>query len=168
MFPNNSLVGEIQWRQPSDFGANYTVLSPVSVIPDVDSDGVQDLIIFIATEDKVCHSGAVINAVARPQGIAGMLFISILSFKRKCPEASGTCGFGAGSFPRCRDVLPYQCKCFMVKKKRRKELARNPSPFSVCAPRCVWGEPGQDELAVFWDAAQRSGSEQTLTGLALR
>uniref|UniRef100_A0A8D0FSZ8 Family with sequence similarity 234 member A n=1 Tax=Strix occidentalis caurina TaxID=311401 RepID=A0A8D0FSZ8_STROC len=37
----------------SDFGANYTVLTPVSVIPDVDSDGVQDLIIFIATGDKV-------------------------------------------------------------------------------------------------------------------
>ncbi|KFQ39999.1 Protein ITFG3, partial [Mesitornis unicolor] len=46
-------TGEVQWRQPSDFGANYTVLTPVSVIPDVDSDGVQDLIIFIATEDKI-------------------------------------------------------------------------------------------------------------------
>uniref|UniRef100_A0A8C0IB96 Family with sequence similarity 234 member A n=1 Tax=Bubo bubo TaxID=30461 RepID=A0A8C0IB96_BUBBB len=62
----------------SDFGANYTVLTPVSVIPDVDSDGVQDLIIFIATGDKVCHSEAMINPVAGPQGMAGMLFISIL------------------------------------------------------------------------------------------
>ncbi|KAM9222916.1 protein FAM234A [Leptosomus discolor] len=53
-------TGEVQWRQSSDFGANYTVLTPVSVIPDVDSDGVQDLIIFIATEDKIktfIHSG---------------------------------------------------------------------------------------------------------------
>lgn len=129
MFPNNCLAGEIQWRQPSDFGANYTVLSPISVIPDVDSDGVQDLIIFIATEDKVCHSGAVINVVARPQGIAGMLFISILSFKRKCPEASATCGFGAGSFSPCRDVLPYQCKCFMVKKKEEKSWPGIPPLF---------------------------------------
>uniref|UniRef100_A0A8B9DLS9 Family with sequence similarity 234 member A n=1 Tax=Anser cygnoides TaxID=8845 RepID=A0A8B9DLS9_ANSCY len=52
--------GEVQWRQSNDFGANYTVLTPVSVIPDVDSDGVQDLIIFIATGDKIktfIHSG---------------------------------------------------------------------------------------------------------------
>uniref|UniRef100_A0A8C0HMP6 Family with sequence similarity 234 member A n=1 Tax=Buteo japonicus TaxID=224669 RepID=A0A8C0HMP6_9AVES len=49
-------TGEVRWRQSSDFGANYTVLTPVSVIPDVDSDGLQDLIIFIATADKVCHS----------------------------------------------------------------------------------------------------------------
>ncbi|KFV17651.1 Protein ITFG3, partial [Tauraco erythrolophus] len=53
-------TGEVRWRQSSDFGANYTVLTPVSVIPDVDSDGVQDLIIFIATGDKIktfIHSG---------------------------------------------------------------------------------------------------------------
>uniref|UniRef100_A0A8C8E5S2 Family with sequence similarity 234 member A n=1 Tax=Otus sunia TaxID=257818 RepID=A0A8C8E5S2_9STRI len=53
-------TGEVLWRQSSDFGANYTVLTPVSVIPDVDSDGVQDLIIFIATGDKIktfIHSG---------------------------------------------------------------------------------------------------------------
>ncbi|KAM9291807.1 protein FAM234A isoform 1-T2 [Morus bassanus] len=53
-------TGEVQWSQSSDFGANYTVLTPVSVIPDVDSDGVQDLIIFIATGDKIktfIHSG---------------------------------------------------------------------------------------------------------------
>ncbi|KFQ68158.1 Protein ITFG3, partial [Phaethon lepturus] len=53
-------TGEVQWRQSSDFGANYTVLTPVSVIPDVDSDGVQDLIIFIAAGDKIktfIHSG---------------------------------------------------------------------------------------------------------------
>ncbi|KFW12503.1 Protein ITFG3, partial [Eurypyga helias] len=53
-------IGKVQWRHSSDFGANYTVLTPVSVIPDVDSDGVQDLIIFIATGDKIktfIHSG---------------------------------------------------------------------------------------------------------------
>lgn len=78
MFPNNCLLGEVRWRQSSDFGANYTVLTPLSVIPDVDGDGLQDLIIFIATADKVCHSEAMINPVAGPQGMAGMLFISIL------------------------------------------------------------------------------------------
>uniref|UniRef100_A0A8C0BEU3 Family with sequence similarity 234 member A n=1 Tax=Buteo japonicus TaxID=224669 RepID=A0A8C0BEU3_9AVES len=46
-------TGEVRWRQSSDFGANYTVLTPVSVIPDVDSDGLQDLIIFIT----FIHSG---------------------------------------------------------------------------------------------------------------
>uniref|UniRef100_A0A8B9M052 Family with sequence similarity 234 member A n=1 Tax=Accipiter nisus TaxID=211598 RepID=A0A8B9M052_9AVES len=53
-------TGEVRWRQSSDFGANYTVLTPLSVIPDVDSDGLQDLIIFIATADKIktfIHSG---------------------------------------------------------------------------------------------------------------
>nr|XP_009672928.1 PREDICTED: protein ITFG3 [Struthio camelus australis] len=53
-------TGEVQWKQSSDFGANYTVVTPLSAIPDVDSDGVQDLIIFIATEDKIktfIHSG---------------------------------------------------------------------------------------------------------------
>lgn len=53
-------TGEVQWRQSDDFGANYTVLTPLSVIPDVDGDGVQDLIIFIATGDKIktfIHSG---------------------------------------------------------------------------------------------------------------
>lgn len=60
------------------------MLAPVSVIPDVDSDGVQDLIVFIATGDKVCHSEAVIKAVGKTQRVAAMLFVPILCFKRKC------------------------------------------------------------------------------------
>uniref|UniRef100_A0A8C3JJ57 Family with sequence similarity 234 member A n=1 Tax=Calidris pygmaea TaxID=425635 RepID=A0A8C3JJ57_9CHAR len=65
-------TGEVQWRQSSDFGANYTVLTPVSVIPDVDSDGVQDLMIFISTGDKIktfIHSGKNGNQI----GSAGSL-----------------------------------------------------------------------------------------------
>ncbi|NXW72633.1 F234A protein, partial [Hirundo rustica] len=46
-------TGEVLWRQSRDFGANYTVLTPLSVIPDVDNDGVQDLIIFITKEGQV-------------------------------------------------------------------------------------------------------------------
>uniref|UniRef100_A0A8C9FAC1 Family with sequence similarity 234 member A n=1 Tax=Pavo cristatus TaxID=9049 RepID=A0A8C9FAC1_PAVCR len=57
-------TGEVQWRQSDDFGANYTVLTPLSVIPDVDGDGVQDLIIFIATGDKVCHCEATLSPVS--------------------------------------------------------------------------------------------------------
>ncbi|XP_068062704.1 protein FAM234A [Anomalospiza imberbis] len=52
--------GEVLWRQSRDFGANYTMLTPLSVIPDVDNDGVQDLIIFITKEGQVkvfIHSG---------------------------------------------------------------------------------------------------------------
>lgn len=53
-------TGEVLWRQSHDFGANYTVLTPLSVIPDVDEDGVQDLIIFITKGAQVkffIHSG---------------------------------------------------------------------------------------------------------------
>ncbi|NXO70679.1 F234A protein, partial [Phainopepla nitens] len=53
-------TGEVLWRQSSDFGTNYTVLTPLSVIPDVDKDGVQDLIIFITKGGQVkilIHSG---------------------------------------------------------------------------------------------------------------
>lgn len=53
-------TGEVLWRESGDFGANYTLLTPLSVIPDVDNDGVQDLIIFIAKGGQVktfIHSG---------------------------------------------------------------------------------------------------------------
>ncbi|XP_036248441.1 protein FAM234A [Molothrus ater] len=46
-------TGEVLWRQSRDFGANYTVLTPLSVIPDVDNDRVQDLMIFITKEGQV-------------------------------------------------------------------------------------------------------------------
>uniref|UniRef100_A0A8C6ZD08 Family with sequence similarity 234 member A n=1 Tax=Nothoprocta perdicaria TaxID=30464 RepID=A0A8C6ZD08_NOTPE len=63
-------TGEVQWRQSSDFGANYTVLTPLSVIPDVDSDGVQDLIIFIATENKTfIHSGKNGEQIGSPESL---------------------------------------------------------------------------------------------------
>ncbi|NWH98556.1 F234A protein, partial [Tichodroma muraria] len=53
-------TGEVLWRQSGDFGANYTLLTPLSVIPDVDNDGIQDLIIFITKGGQVqtfIHSG---------------------------------------------------------------------------------------------------------------
>ncbi|NXF23852.1 F234A protein, partial [Rhodinocichla rosea] len=46
-------TGEVLWRQSRDFGANYTVLTPLSVIPDVDNDRIQDLMIFITKEGQV-------------------------------------------------------------------------------------------------------------------
>ncbi|NWY29578.1 F234A protein, partial [Pheucticus melanocephalus] len=46
-------TGEVLWRQSRDFGANYTVLTPLSVIPDVDNDRVQDLMIFLTKEGQV-------------------------------------------------------------------------------------------------------------------
>ncbi|XP_014108220.1 PREDICTED: protein ITFG3 [Pseudopodoces humilis] len=53
-------TGAVLWRQSSDFGANDTVLTPLSVIPDMDNDGVEDLIIFITKGGQVktfIHSG---------------------------------------------------------------------------------------------------------------
>ncbi|NWT58922.1 F234A protein, partial [Erythrocercus mccallii] len=53
-------TGEVLWSQSRDFGANYSVLTPLSVIPDVDNDGVQDLLFFITKEGQVktfIHSG---------------------------------------------------------------------------------------------------------------
>ncbi|NXQ34426.1 F234A protein, partial [Alaudala cheleensis] len=53
-------TGEVLWKQSRDFGANYTVLTPLSVIPDVDNDGVQDLMIFVTKEGQIktfIHSG---------------------------------------------------------------------------------------------------------------
>ncbi|NWQ99339.1 F234A protein, partial [Paradoxornis webbianus] len=66
------LLWEVLWRQSRDFGANYTVLTPLSVIPDVDNDGVQDLIIFITKEGQVktfIHSGKTGQQI----GLAGSL-----------------------------------------------------------------------------------------------
>jgi len=62
------------------------VLTPLSVIPDVDGDGVQDLIIFIATGDKVCHCEATLSPVTRVQGMAGMLFVSVLQIAEEVPR----------------------------------------------------------------------------------
>ncbi|NXO80028.1 F234A protein, partial [Sitta europaea] len=51
-------TGEVLWRQSGNFGANYTLLTPLSVIPDVDNDGVQDLIVFITKGGQTfIHSG---------------------------------------------------------------------------------------------------------------
>ncbi|NWI35235.1 F234A protein, partial [Picathartes gymnocephalus] len=66
-------TGEVLWRQSSDFGANFTVLTPLSVIPDVDSDGVQDLIIFIAKGGQVrttIHSGKTGQQIGSPGSLS--------------------------------------------------------------------------------------------------
>ncbi|NWY67514.1 F234A protein, partial [Erithacus rubecula] len=53
-------TGEVLWRKSHDFDATYTLLTPLSVIPDIDEDGVQDLIMFTAQRGQVkvfIHSG---------------------------------------------------------------------------------------------------------------
>uniref|UniRef100_A0A452IXF5 FAM234A/B beta-propeller domain-containing protein n=1 Tax=Gopherus agassizii TaxID=38772 RepID=A0A452IXF5_9SAUR len=45
-------TGEVQWRQFNSFGANYTVVTPLLKIPDVDGDGVQDVMIFTTAGDE--------------------------------------------------------------------------------------------------------------------
>lgn len=112
MTVSHCVPGEVLWRQSGDFGANYTVLTPLSVIPDVDNDGVEDLIIFIAKEGQVCHHPEALKTpvAATGNGRNAVYFHLVVSEE----VASGFCGFGVGSFPSSRDVLPNQHKCFMV------------------------------------------------------
>lgn len=111
------------------------MLTPVSVIPDVDSDGVQDLMIFIATGDKVRPAEAVTNPVSRPQEMAGTLVISILQPKRKRPGASDFCGLGAGSFPPCRDSAKWFMGCFFKKAESQAGVPPpfQPGPLTACS-----------------------------------
>nr|XP_006120224.1 protein FAM234A [Pelodiscus sinensis] len=52
--------GKVRWRQFNNFGANYTVVTPLLKMPDVDGDGFQDLMIFATAGDEtksVLYSG---------------------------------------------------------------------------------------------------------------
>ncbi|XP_067407268.1 protein FAM234A isoform X2 [Emydura macquarii macquarii] len=54
----NPQTGEIQWRQFNDPGANYTVMTPLLKMPDVDGDGVQDLLLLTTAGDEDLYSMA--------------------------------------------------------------------------------------------------------------
>lgn len=45
--------------------------------------------------------------------------------------------FEGGSFPRCRNVLPNQCKCSMAKEENQTGTI---SLFSLCSSQAVYGE----------------------------
>ncbi|XP_067407267.1 protein FAM234A isoform X1 [Emydura macquarii macquarii] len=68
----NPQTGEIQWRQFNDPGANYTVMTPLLKMPDVDGDGVQDLLLLTTAGDETksfIHSGK----NGKPIGTSGRL-----------------------------------------------------------------------------------------------
>uniref|UniRef100_A0A8D0FTV5 Family with sequence similarity 234 member A n=1 Tax=Strix occidentalis caurina TaxID=311401 RepID=A0A8D0FTV5_STROC len=130
-------TGEVLWRQSSDFGANYTVLTPVSVIPDVDSDGVQDLIIFIATGDKVCHSENFIHSGkdGRQIGSAGSLNVdgkwSVPVFLTGWPVVAsffpGYVAFGLGAQPKLGERAGVDGLVKVSQERRESRLG-----FPIC------------------------------------
>ncbi|XP_066869819.1 protein FAM234A isoform X2 [Kogia breviceps] len=45
--------GETLWSHPSSFGGNVSVLSPLLQVPDIDADGVPDLLVLTQEENQV-------------------------------------------------------------------------------------------------------------------
>lgn len=78
MFPsnkNNCFAGEALWRQTNNFGANYTLMTPLLKIPDVDGDGVQDLMIFTTVREEVQHLKVMIKPLHVLLAIPGVLLV---------------------------------------------------------------------------------------------
>lgn len=48
-----SVSGKTLWSQPSRFGGNVSVLSPLLRVPDLDADGAPDLLVLIQEENQV-------------------------------------------------------------------------------------------------------------------
>lgn len=48
-----SVSGKTLWSQPSSFGGNASVLSPLLRVPDLDADGAPDLLVLIQEENQV-------------------------------------------------------------------------------------------------------------------
>ncbi|XP_066869821.1 protein FAM234A isoform X3 [Kogia breviceps] len=49
----DSVTGETLWSHPSSFGGNVSVLSPLLQVPDIDADGVPDLLVLTQEENQV-------------------------------------------------------------------------------------------------------------------
>ncbi|XP_059980421.1 protein FAM234A isoform X3 [Lagenorhynchus albirostris] len=47
------VLGETLWSHPSSFGGNVSVLSPLLQVPDIDADGVPDLLVLTQEENQV-------------------------------------------------------------------------------------------------------------------
>ncbi|XP_059934349.1 protein FAM234A isoform X2 [Mesoplodon densirostris] len=61
--------GETLWSRPSSFGGNVSVLSPLLRVPDVDADGVPDLLVLTQEENQVngyVYSGGTGQQVGPP------------------------------------------------------------------------------------------------------
>ncbi|XP_056392937.1 protein FAM234A [Hyla sarda] len=49
----DSTTGHALWEKPTGFVAGFTVIKPVLKIPDVDRDGIEDLMVFIFAENEL-------------------------------------------------------------------------------------------------------------------
>ncbi|XP_025130604.3 protein FAM234A isoform X3 [Bubalus bubalis] len=64
--------GKTLWSQPSSFGGNASVLSPLLRVPDLDADGAPDLLVLIQEENQVngsIYSGGTGQQVSPPDSL---------------------------------------------------------------------------------------------------
>ncbi|XP_068823883.1 protein FAM234A isoform X2 [Capricornis sumatraensis] len=64
--------GKTLWSQPSSFGGNVSVLSPLLRVPDLDADGAPDLLVLIQEENQVngsIYSGGTGQQVSPPDSL---------------------------------------------------------------------------------------------------
>ncbi|XP_073648661.1 protein FAM234A isoform X1 [Tursiops truncatus] len=65
----DSVTGETLWSHPSSFGGNVSILSPLLQVPDIDADGVPDLLVLTQEENQVngyVYSGGTGQQVGPP------------------------------------------------------------------------------------------------------
>uniref|UniRef100_A0AC11D537 Family with sequence similarity 234 member A n=1 Tax=Ovis aries TaxID=9940 RepID=A0AC11D537_SHEEP len=68
----DTLTGKTLWSQPSRFGGNVSVLSPLLRVPDLDADGAPDLLVLIQEENQVngsIYSGGTGQQVSPPDSL---------------------------------------------------------------------------------------------------
>ncbi|XP_010840563.1 PREDICTED: protein ITFG3 [Bison bison bison] len=71
----DTLTGKTLWSQPSSFGGNASVLSPLLRVPDLDADGAPDLLVLIQEENQVngsIYSGGTGQQVSPPDSLASI------------------------------------------------------------------------------------------------
>ncbi|KAB0383367.1 hypothetical protein FD755_005284 [Muntiacus reevesi] len=68
----DTLTGKTLWSQPSSFGENASVLSPLLRVPDLDADGALDLLVLVQEENQVngyIYSGGTGQQVSPPDSL---------------------------------------------------------------------------------------------------
>ncbi|OWK11068.1 FAM234A [Cervus elaphus hippelaphus] len=62
----DTLTGKTLWSQPSSFGGNASILSPLLRVPDLDADGAPDLLVLVQEENQVLPHP---SCAASPSGL---------------------------------------------------------------------------------------------------
>ncbi|XP_043311911.1 protein FAM234A [Cervus canadensis] len=68
----DTLTGKTLWSQPSSFGGNASILSPLLRVPDLDADGAPDLLVLVQEENQVngyIYSGGTGQQVSPPDSL---------------------------------------------------------------------------------------------------